>query len=416
MDRREFLKGAFAVAALSATGNLAFTASGEKAGAASQEGERGKMKVVRRRYRDTDLTLPLLGYGTMRLPQSGKKIDDAQAQLLIDRAMEAGVNYFDTAWPYHGGKSEEFVGRALSKYPRESYFLATKLPLGAIGSLDDAERIFNTQLEKCKTKYFDFYLLHAVNGGSWNDRVKRHGLYEFLLKKKEEGKIRHIGFSFHDSPEVLKEIAAAYKWDFVLLQINYHDWYGYRSREQYEIATANGIPVMVMEPLRGGSLATLNEKAVNILKAAEPDASPASWAFRYVGSLPNVVCILSGMTTRNALEDNIKTFANFKELSDSERRTLDSALAAYKASDSIPCTACEYCIPCPVGINIPGVFAAYNKFKVSGDKAAAKKMLADLFEGGDVSQCVKCGACEKKCPQKINIPLMLAKAVAEIRG
>ena len=412
MNRRDFLKSAAAAVALGAAGGL-ITARCIAADKAPVK-PRGP-QLTRRRYKNTNLMLPLLGFGTMRLPQKNGGIDDSTAQKMVDRAMEAGLNYFDTAWPYHGGESETFVGNALRKYPRDSYYLADKLPVWSIGSLREAEQIFERQLRKCRTEYFDFYLLHALNGSGWRT-VQEHKLFEFAERMRQEGKIRRIGFSFHDSPELLNTIAAAHPWDFVLLQINYLDWYQYRSREQYEIATKLGIPVMVMEPLRGGTLASLTPAAAQILRTAVPEASTASWAFRYVASLPNVITVLSGMSEMAHLEENIGTFAPFKPLTDRERLTLDSALAAYRKTDSIPCTACAYCIPCPAGVEIPRIFGAYNQYKISGNRETLEKTLAALPAGSGPAGCVTCGKCVTHCPQKINIPEQLKKIQREQQG
>ena len=273
------------------------------------------------------------------------------------------------------------------------------------------ERIFNEQLKKCKTPYFDFYLLHALNGNSWK-KAQKFKVYEFLKKKKEEGKIKHLGFSFHDTPQVLQNIASAYPWDFAQIQLNYLDWTIYRSREQYEILTKLNIPVIVMEPLRGGALATLNEEAREVFKRSNPDVSVASWAFRYVGSLPNVLCILSGMTMTEHLEDNIKTFTDFKPLSPAEQKVVDTAINAYQKTGIILCTACRYCMPCPVGVNIPGNFTAYNNFKISGNQSRFERSYNRMNKKQQASACVSCGLCKKKCPQKIDIPAMLKKVAA----
>lgn len=407
MNRREFLKSAAAVVAFGVTGGLmGQSRMGSGDGANKTDGQ-----ITRRRYKNSDLTLPLLGFGTMRLPQKNGKIDVEAGKLLIDRAMAAGLNYFDTAWPYHDGESETFVGNALRKYPRESYILADKLPIWSIKSVSDADRIFHEQLKKCRTDYFDFYLLHALNRSSW-ETVKRCNLFEFAEQMRGEGKIRKIGFSFHDTPDVLKEIAAAKPWDFALLQINYMDWYNYHSKEQYEIVTGHGIPILVMEPLRGGALARLNPQAIQILKTANPEASTASWAFRYAASLPNVLCVLSGMNLMEHLEDNIRTFTPFNPLTDSERLTLNSALAAYRLTDSIPCTACRYCVPCPAGVMIPEIFGLYNQSKLSGDTVEFQRAVAALPEDGGPDACVDCEACLRKCPQHINIPSELRKVLA----
>ncbi|WP_295810676.1 aldo/keto reductase [uncultured Victivallis sp.] len=411
MDRRDFLKCTLTLAALAPLARLT-AQTGAAAAGADAGTESGKL--TRRRFRDTDLTLPLLGFGMMRLPQKNGAIDSAAGQKLVDYAMKAGLNYFDTAWPYHGGRSELFVGEALSRYPRESYLLADKLPVRSIKSLQDAERIFQEQLRKCRTGYFDFYLLHALNRGNW-ETVKRCGLYDFVRRMQKEGKIRYVGFSFHDSPDVLKTIAEAHPWDFVQLQINYLDWHNYRSREQYEIVTKLGIPVIVMEPLRGGTLATLTSEATKILKTSAPDASPADWAFRYVASLPNVICVLSGMNRMDHLKENLRVYSPLHPLSDSERLTLASALAAYQKVDSVPCTACNYCVPCPVEVAIPRVFGAYNQYKIDGNFAAFKKAIDALPNEGGPASCVSCGVCLKKCPQKIDIPTQMKRIAAELK-
>lgn len=278
------------------------------------------------------MTVPLIGFGTMRLPTIGgdmKKIDYAVTERMIDAAMKAGCNYFDTAYMYHGGESEICMGKVLKKYPRDSYYLASKMPVWFARNRAGVERLFNEQLRKCQTEYFDFYMLHSLDSGKWA-AVQKYGALEFLLKMKEQGKIRKLGFSFHDSPEVLKTIVKAHPWDFAQIQLNYLDWTLYRSKEQYEIVTEAGIPVIVMEPLRGGALARLSPDAVSILKNADPKASTASWGFRWCATLPNVLCILSGMSLPEHVEDNMRTFMPFVPLSDKEKNTLELALAAYR--------------------------------------------------------------------------------------
>ena len=405
MDRRDFLKNLLAVTALAPVSRIT------SAAAAPSPAESEPGKVSRRRYKDTGLTVPMLGYGMMRLPRLNGKIDYDTVKKQVAIAMKHGVNYFDTAWFYHGGESEICAGEVLSAYPRSSYLLADKMPVSHLRRPDDVERIFNEQLKKCKTPYFDFYLLHALNGNSWK-KAQKFKVYEFLKKQKDEGKIKHLGFSFHDTPQVLQKIASAHPWDFAQIQLNYLDWTIYRSREQYEILTRLNIPVVVMEPLRGGALATLNQEAREVFKRSNPDVSVASWAFRYVGSLPNVLCILSGMTMTEHLEDNIKTFTGFKTLSPAEQKVIDTALNAYQKTGIILCTACRYCMPCPVGVNIPGNFTAYNNFKISGSKSRFERAYDRMNKKQQASACVSCGLCKKKCPQKIDIPALLKKVAA----
>ena len=413
MNRRDFLKSTLTLAALAPlTGLIAREgADGDK----SSDFATGA-QVTRRRYKNTALTLPLLGFGMMRLPRRtrrGPEIDYAAAEKLFRRAMEAGVNYFDTAYFYHNGLSEKCAADLLGKFPRDSYYLADKLPVRALRRQADVERIWNEQLAKCKVDYFDFYLLHNLNRDRWED-VKKFKVWEFLRERQKEGRIRKLGFSFHDEPEILETIASAHDWDFAQIQLNYLDWTLYRSKEQYEILTKRGIPVVVMEPLRGGALANLNDEATRVFKAADPAASAASWAFRFAGSLPNVICVLSGMTKLEHLEDNIKTFTGFKVLDDRERAVIESALAAYRKTGAIPCTACRYCTPCPVGVAIPRIFGLYNHAKVTGNFRQFRMIYDKMPEDERASACVKCGACLKKCPQKIDIPAELERIDAEI--
>ena len=415
MNRREFLKGTLTVAALAPITRLAAKAGldGDK----SSDSSKGA-QVTRRRYRNTAQTVPLLGFGMMRLPRLSPEkpdIDYATAEKQIARAMEAGVNYFDTAYFYHDGLSEKCAGDLLTKYPRDSYYLVSKMPVRALKKEADVERIWNEQLARCKADYFDFYLVHNRTMDRWED-TKRFHVYEFLKQKQKEGKIRRLGFSFHDEPEVLKIIAEVHPWDFAQIQLNYLDWTLYRSREQYEILTKLGIPVVVMEPLRGGALATLNPEATGIFKKANPNASVASWALRYAASLPNVLCVLSGMTLTEHLEDNIRTFTNFKPLTDAERRTVEAALAAYRKSGAVPCTECRYCTPCPVGVDIPRIFGLYNQYKTSGNFFHFQLVYDKMTEDEKATACVNCGVCLKKCPQKINIPEHLKRIAAELES
>lgn len=408
MNRRDFLKNTVLLAAL--TPLVKLTGSSEAENKIILE--RGR--VSRKRF--GNLTLPLLGFGTMRLPRKNGEIDMDAWRKLVKRAMEAGINYYDTAWFYMKGKSENAVAEALKDYPRESYMLADKLPVRSIRSKEDAERIFEEQLKKCRTGYFDFYLLHALNRRHW-ETVKKFDLIKFVEEKRKQGKIRYVGFSFHDTPEVLQEIVNAHKWDFVQLQINYLDWEDYRSREQYEIAVNAKLPVIVMEPLKGGTLAKVPENVRKMLTAIHPGTTPAQWAFRYVGSLDNVVTVLSGMSAMEHLEENIRTFSPFRKVVTRDKRILESAISVYRNSKLIPCTDCRYCIPCPADVNIPGIFRAYNNFKIDGDMGKLKKTLADMSakeEGLDA--CVKCGACLKKCPQQIKITEQFDMISALLKG
>lgn len=410
ITRRDFLKGAMSLAALGAFARLA-----GQAGADGDKASGPGAQVTRRKYKDTALALPMLGFGLMRLPRTRSKrpeIDLAETGKLFDRAMKAGVNYFDTAYFYHGGQSERCAGKLLKKYPRESFYLADKMPMREIRTEADLERIWNEQLRRCEVDYFDFYMLHSLSRGSW-ELAKRVKACEFLRKKQAEGKIRKLGFSFHDSPDCLERIVREGTWDFAQIQLNYLDWTAYRSKEQYEILTKAGIPVIVMEPLKGGALARPNAEAAAVFKRADPASSAASWAFRYAGSLPNVICILSGMSSMAHLEDNIKTFTDFKPLTGPERQTVAAALGALRGAT--PCTGCRYCVPCPAGVDIPGNFDLYRELKLSGDRKKFASAYRALADDEKASACVSCGACLKKCPQHIDIPRELAKVAAEVR-
>ena len=258
-------------------------------------------------------------------------------------------------------------------------------------------------------------MLHSLDSVNW-ELAQKFQAYEFLTRMKKEGKIRRLGFSFHDTPELLQKIVNAREWDFAQIQLNYLDWELYRSREQYEILTRAGIPVIVMEPLRGGALATLSPDASAILKKADPDSSNAAWALRYVASLPNVLCVLSGRSLPEHMEDNLRTFSPLKPLTEVERKTLAQALLAYRKHLAVPCTACRYCMPCPVGVEISKIFGLYNQYKISGNKWLFSNNYKAIAEDARASACVNCGRCVKHCPQKINIPRELAKISAEFQS
>lgn len=370
-------------------------------------------------YNGANGKISLLGLGTMRLPlrdpNDPTSIDEEKAQEIFDIAYARGVNYFDTAYPYHGKMSEKFCGKALSKYPRESYHLASKMPGWLLTCEEDVPRIFAEQLENCRTDYFDFYLIHSVHGGSWPNYLKYH-VYEQLSALRAEGRIKRLGFSFHGSVEELREVLAAGDWDFVQLQLNYFDWDYQSSREKYEMCAAAGLQVIVMEPVRGGMLNTLCPEAADILHAAAPQRSLASWAIRWAASLPNVLCVLSGMTTREQVEDNVSAMEPFIPLTADEQKTLAAALEAFRAKKLVPCTACRYCMPCPAGVDIPAMMHVWNEYRLHGDQAKnLKENYEKIPESARAAHCVSCGACLNKCPQHIAIPDMMAaiRAAAE---
>ena len=367
-----------------------------------------------RNYRDTDDRISLLGLGCMRLPKRApdkEDIDYPEAQKLVDYAFSHGVNYFDTAYRYHGGDSELFVGQALKRYPRDSFHLATKLPIWMLEAPEDIDRIFEDQLRRLQTGYFDFYLLHALSKDSF-EKSEGLGVYQRLNQLKEQGKIRRLGFSFHDSPAVLEQIVAAHSWDFAQIQLNYLDWEMQDAKGQYEILERNHIPVVIMEPVRGGALASLCQESNQLFQAATPQRSVASWAIRYAASLPGVMTVLSGMSNLQQMEDNVRTMADFAPLTQEEYRVVERALAAYREKVTIPCTGCRYCIECPQTIPIPEVFAAYNRYAITKDLEGLKRSLQGLAEQEQPSRCIQCGACAALCPQGIAIPEQLKKILS----
>jgi len=380
-----------------------------------------QVTIKQKQFKDIKENPSLLGFGCMRFPtesEESQTIDEVRAEKMIDFAYEHGVNYFDTAYPYHNEQSEPFIGKVLAKYPRESFYLATKMPGWKIESADDAKMIFNEQLRRCRVEYFDFYLCHALSEKNI-EPYKLDGVMPFLKRMKEEGKIRHLGFSFHDTPEMLEKIVAMFDWDFCLLQINYLDWSFQDAKRQYEIAKKNDLPVMVMEPVRGGALAQLNEEARKILKRAAPDESIASWAFRYAASLEQVMVILSGMSDEKQITDNIKTLSDFKPLGHKEQEALQKALNVFMESNTVPCTKCDYCMPCPEGVDIPGVFTIYNEYRIDKRDNFFVHRYEQLGEAKDASNCTACGACLEKCPQKIDIPARMdeiAGCYHELKG
>lgn len=376
-----------------------------------------------RNYRGGDEKISLLGFGAMRLPrlrEEGQEIDSAKAFAMVDYAIAHGVNYFDTAYVYHEGMSETFLGMALSKHPRDSYNIATKMPLWILEERDEVRRIFNEQLIRCGVEYFDYYLLHNLNAQSL-EKAKELEIYEQLNEFKKGGLIRKLGFSFHDKPQVLEEVVALHDWDFAQIQLNYLDWEEQDAKAQYEILHSRGIPVVVMEPVRGGTLSALCDESIKILRDANPDATAASWAMRFAGSLPGVLTVLSGMTEPEQVRDNVATFSPLVPLSDDERAVLDRALAVYRAAGAVPCTACRYCMDCPSGVDIPKVFGIYNRF-LSGYKGLTNNVGNNFIFGveykvlGEEKQphnCTQCGICATHCPQALDIPTWM-KTVADL--
>ena len=363
-------------------------------------------------------SMPKLGFGLMRLPEKNEKIDHEEVCRMVDAYMDAGLNYFDTAYVYHGGLSEVEAREALVKrYPRESFMLATKLPAWEMKTKEDRDRIFEEQRERAGVDYFDFYLLHSIEDGNI-DTYERLDCFSWGLKKKEEGKIRHFGFSFHGSPELLVKVLDEHpQVEFVQIQLNYADWNNpvVRSGKLYEILHDRNIPMIIMEPVKGGTLASLKPELEARFKALKPDASIASWAFRFVASLPGIMTILSGMTHEDQMKDNIETFSHFEPLSEEERAVVDTVTGIMLDIPLIGCTSCRYCCDgCPMNISIPDVFRAINTMNLYNEDFRPRAFYNGLVSSGNgrASDCIACGQCEGVCPQHLPI-IDLMKEAAE---
>ena len=361
--------------------------------------------------------MPKLGFGLMRLPEQDGKIDLAQVCRMVDAYLDAGLNYFDTAYVYHGGNSEKIVKEALVKrHPREAFTVATKLPAWCMKEEADRDRIFNEQLERCGVDYFDFYLLHSIEDGGNGETYDRLNCYEWGVQKKAEGKIRHFGFSFHGSPEYLEKILDAHpEVEFVQIQLNYADWENpvVCSGRLYEILRDRRVPIVVMEPVKGGSLAKLTPELEAKFKAARPDKSVASWALRFVASLPGVMTVLSGMSNPDQMADNLDTFTRFEPMSDAENAIVEEVRRAMMNVEQIGCTACRYCTDgCPMQIAIPDVFRAVNTMKLYHEEFRPKAFYRSLVGRGHgrAADCIACGQCESVCPQHLPIIELLKQA------
>ena len=353
-----------------------------------------------------DEKLSLLGFGAMRLPCDAEgKVDEAQVAEMVRLAFEGGVNYIDTAWPYHGGQSESVLGRVLSAYPRDSYYLASKFPGHQISERYDPAAIFEEQLRKCRVDRFDFYLLHNVCEQSvhtYDD--PRWGIVDYFLEQRRLGRIRHLGFSSHAGYDCLKDFLDRYgdEMEFCQIQLNYLDWTLQDAKARYELLSERNIPVWVMEPLRGGKLANLPEQAAAKLHALRSDEGVPAWAFRWLQGLDNVKMILSGMSSIDQMKDNLRTFVECKPLNADENAALLDVAETLK--NSVPCTACRYCCDgCPQGLDIPKLLSAYNDFRFAVNFNVTMAMEA-LPEDKRPSACLGCGACAQVCPQKIDIP------------
>ncbi|MBO7366125.1 MAG: aldo/keto reductase [Bacteroidales bacterium] len=440
MDRREFLKragaGVVALGAAACTGGI----SGRKT---AVQGTSGEM-VYRTNPANGD-RVSLLGYGCMRWPmikdENGRDIiDQEKVDELIDVAMKNGVNYYDTSPAYLQGQSERATGKALARYPRKSFYIATKLSNFGDASHEASLKMYRDSFEEMQTDYFDYYLMHAIGRGGYEafkQRYEDNGMMDFLLKERESGRIRQLGFSFHGRKSEFDELLALhdkYHWDFVQIEMNYMDWKhadGVRNVNAdylYEQLDKREIPITIMEPLLGGRLSSLPENIAAKLKERDPDASLASWAFRFVGSYPRILTVLSGMTYMEHLQDNLKTFMDFKPMDEEELAFMEEMATLMAEYPTVNCTHCNYCMPCPYGIDIPGIFAHYNKCVNEGTVAQSEeqknfrklrkayltsynKAIPTLRQA---DHCIGCGQCMEHCPQSIKIPDQLHRIDAYI--
>lgn len=362
-----------------------------------------------------DLQLSGLGLGMMRLPVLGDDdgaIDETAAAEIIDYAYQNGINYFDTAWGYHNGNSELAAGKILSRYPRENYYLASKFPGYDLSNMNKVEEIFEKQLEKCRTPYFDFYLFHNVYEGNIDAYVNpEYGILEYLLKQKENGRIRHLGFSAHGSLEVIQRFLDAYgpHMEFCQLQVNYMDWHFQNAQEKTALLNKAGIPVWVMEPLRGGKLAGVSGELTSLMKTMRPEETVPAWAFRFLQSIPGVTMVLSGMSTMDQLKENIAVYESDAPLSEEEFNTLVKHVDMEIEKGGLPCTACHYCTShCPKKLPIPELIALYNEHKLTGGGFIAPMAVENMPQEKRPANCIGCRSCEQVCPQQIKISEMMA--------
>lgn len=368
-----------------------------------------------------DLKLSNLGMGTMRLPIVGGNdadVDFTATEEMVALAMEQGINYYDTAWGYHGGNSETAIGRALSKYPRDTFYLATKFPGYDLSNMTKVEEIFEKQLEKCQVEYFDFYLFHNVcemNIDAYLD--EKYGIFDYLMEQKKNGRIKHLGFSAHGSYEVMERFLKAYgeHMEFCQIQLNYLDWSFQDAKAKVELLNSWNLPVWVMEPLRGGRLAKLSEEEEEKLKELRPGEEIPAWAFRFLQSVKGVTVVLSGMSDQEQLKANIRTFEEDKPLNQKEMDVL-LKMAEGMLKDSLPCTSCHYCVShCPKGLDIPGLIGLYNEHSFTGGGFIAPMALMAVPEEKHPSACIGCKSCEQVCPQQIRISQAMSDFAAKLK-
>lgn len=363
-----------------------------------------------------DISISGLGLGMMRLPVingNDNDVDEAAAEEMIDYAYQHGINYFDTAWGYHNGNSELVAGKILAKYPRESFYLATKFPGYDNSNMPKVKEIFEEQLRKLQTPYFDFYLFHNVYEGNVDDYLDpKYGIFDYLMAQKKNGRIRHLGFSSHGSVEVIKKFLAAYgeHMEFCLLQLNYMDWHFQDAKAKVELMKAHGIPVWVMEPLRGGRLATASDKKAAALKEMRPDETIPAWGFRFLQSIPEVKVVLSGMSSLEQLKANMATYEEAKPLTTEEFEGLVAIADEETAQGGVPCTSCHYCTAhCPQELQIPELIALYNEHKITGGGFIAPMAVGSMPVEKRPANCIGCRSCEQVCPQQIKISEIMAE-------
>ena len=437
MERRDFIK-------ISGAGALALGAAAAGCApkkTASASAEEGPEQMVYRENEANGDKVSLLGFGCMRWPmidEDGQRVIDQEAvNEMVDYAIEHGINYFDTSPAYLMGQSEKAAGIALSRHPRDKYYIATKLSNFNNATPEASIQMYRDSFEQLKTDYFDYYLLHAIGSGgvaAFEQRYVQNGMMDFLIKEKEAGRIRNLGFSFHGAPGEFDELiglhdSGKYHWDFVQIEMNFVDWNHADGRRNanasylYEELDKRGIPIVIMEPLLGGRLANVPEAIAAQMKEREPDKSVASWAFRFCGTYPRVMCTLSGMTNMDPLLDNVKTFTHFKPLTEEELDFLERMATQMMEYPTVNCTDCKYCMPCPWGIDIPGIFKHYNTSVTEGrypqsqeqkDYRKLKKAYLVSYDRAiptlrQAEHCIHCGECLSHCPQSIQIPRELQR-------